>query len=157
MSYDLNLNELIGSQVGDAAEWRRRKAAEFPNDARNLRAAEELENLAAQIEGLEGSEIHQQLSALASQIDWSEANFSINEDLSAELRSIGFHGSYSSAAQFLEWYRDLLKEQLEEQLDAAVPVPSLDEQVENDPAVKAAKKAYEQTRAKALAEARKKL
>ena len=43
------------------AEWRRRKAEEFPEDTRNLKAAEELERLAAEIETLEHSEIHQQI------------------------------------------------------------------------------------------------
>jgi len=50
------------------------------------------------------------------------------------------------AIDLLEWYRDLLQEKLD-----------LDEQIENDPAVKAAKQAYDEARAKAYAEARKKL
>jgi hypothetical protein len=57
----------------------------------------------------------------------------------------------------LEWYRDLLRHKAHEYLDEAVPVPDLKEQVENDPAVKAAKHAYEAAQAKAYAEARKRL
>lgn len=57
--------------------------------------------------------------------------------------------------EFLEWYRDFLQEHLDEILDVAVPVPNLDEQVESDPSVKAAKQAYEEARAKAYGEARK--
>ena len=36
----------------------------------------------------------------------------VNETLSAELRSIGFHCSYDGA-RFLEWYRYLLRETLD--------------------------------------------
>jgi hypothetical protein len=59
--------------------------------------------------------------------------------------------------KFLEWYRDLLCDKLQDQIEKAVPAPSLDEQVANDPTVKAAKRAYDEAYAKALAEARKKL
>ena len=57
-----NLNTIIGYQVQSTAEWRREKAVQFPNDFRNLTAAEELERLAAQIEKLEGSDIHQRVA-----------------------------------------------------------------------------------------------
>jgi hypothetical protein len=60
MSDDLNM--IIGYQVQSTAEWRRDKARQFPDDARNLRAAEELEQLAAQIEKLEDSDIHQRVA-----------------------------------------------------------------------------------------------
>ena len=83
--------------------------------------------------------------------------FSFNEKVYAELRSIGFHTSYSGAGEFLEWYRNLLREELDEALDEALPVPDLAEEVKNHPAVKAAKEAYDQAYAKAYAEARKKL
>ena len=49
--------------------WRRRKAEEFPEDTRNLKAAEELERLAAEIETLEHSEIHQQICDMQERID----------------------------------------------------------------------------------------
>jgi hypothetical protein len=39
------LNEMIGYNVQNTADWRRRKADEFPNDTRNPVAAEELERL----------------------------------------------------------------------------------------------------------------
>jgi hypothetical protein len=62
MSDDLDLNLRIGYQVQSTAEWRREKALQFPDDMRNLRAAEELERLAVEIEALEGSDIHRQIS-----------------------------------------------------------------------------------------------
>jgi hypothetical protein len=47
MSNDLSLMEIVGYQVESSAEWRREKAGQFPRDShRNLRAAEELEQLA---------------------------------------------------------------------------------------------------------------
>jgi len=52
---------------------------------------------------------------------------------------------------------DLLREKLDEILDESVSVPDLKEQIENNPAVKAARQAYEEARAKAYAEARKRL
>jgi hypothetical protein len=145
------------------AEWRWEKAAQIPDDDRNEKAAKELERLADEIEPLKGSEIHRQIDE-ASQLfnnlmeanrDWSRWE-KIVEAVSEELRSIGFHGNHTGTS-LLEWYRDLLRNEAEYCLDEVVPVPDLDEQVENEPAVKAAKQAYEQIRAKALAEARKKL
>ena len=161
------LNEQIGYNVQGTAEWRRRKAEEFPDDTRNLQAAEELESIANEIETLdEGCPIHKQIveahEFLNNTIEacdgddpadsWRE----IVEAVSEELRSIGFHSSHSGIS-LLEWYRDLLREKAQERLDEAVPAPDLAEQVENDPAVKMAKQAYEEAKAKAYAEARKRL
>ena len=50
-----------------------------------------------------------------------------------------------------------LEEKLQDRLDEAIPVPDLNEQVANDPAVKAAKQVYDEALAKAYAEARKRL
>ena len=162
MSDDLNI--IIGYKVQDTAEWRRRKASEFPDDARNVVAAEQLERLAAEISALEGSELHGQIDEAEDGINriceikndsavWQD----VSETLSAELRSVGFHGGCSTGRELLEWYRDLLRENLHDLIERAVPVPDLDEQVANDPAVKAAKRAYDEAYAKALAEARKRL
>jgi hypothetical protein len=159
------LNVMIGYQVGSTAEWRRRKAEEFPDDRRNVKAAEELERLEAEIDRIGESEtIHLQIAELhdsLNAIDDGDGWLHIGEVVSEELRSIGFHGGYETGLKLLEWYRNLLQEQLDECLDEAeaeaVPVPNLDEQIENDPAVKAAKQAYDEARAKAYAEARKRL
>jgi hypothetical protein len=164
MSDDLNL--LIGYQVQSTADWRRGKAEQFPNDTRNLSAAEELERLAAQIEKLEGSDIHKRVRDLfdrAIAADEPDSWGEINEAVAAELRSIGFRRGYATAEQFLEWYCDRLEEEhrilIENKLSAiddGIPVPDLSEQAANDPAVKAAKQAYDEAFAKAYAEARKK-
>jgi len=154
------LNTMIGYQVESTAEWRRVKAEQFPDDRRNAVAAEELEKLAAQIDRIGESEpIHHQIAKLHETLDTADSSddawLKISETVSEELRLIGFHSGYATGLEFLEWYRDLLQEQLDEVLDEAVPVPKLDEQVENAPSVKAAKQAYEEARAKAYAEARK--
>ena len=161
-----DLNTIIGYQVQSTAEWRREKAVQFPNDFRNLTAAEELERLAAQIEKLEGSDIHQRVADIHDRFvaaDEPDGWIAIGEDLSAELRAVGFHSGYETGEQFLEWYCGRLEEGLrsliEDKLaavDDAVPAPDLSEQAANDPAVKAAKQAYDEAFAKAYAEARKK-
>jgi hypothetical protein len=153
-----HLNELIGYNVQGTAEWRLRKAEQFPDDTRNIRAAEELEQLAREISGLNGSEVERQIDEVHDSLireGWEDVWSELNEDVSAELRSIGFYNSYSSATKFLEWYRDLLTEKLQQKIEEVVPAPSLHDQVENDPGVKAAKQAYEEAYAQALAEARK--
>lgn len=158
------LSEQIGYNVENTADWRRRKAEEFPDDTRNLAAAEELERLAAEISGIpNGSEIERQISDAENSINGlpndilGEVTEEVVEAISDELRAIGFHTSYGAAQEFLEWYRDLLREKLHDAIEAAVPAPDLSELVENDPTVKAAKDAYDAARAKALAEARKTL
>jgi hypothetical protein len=128
-----------------------------------LEAAQELDRLAIQIEALEGSELHRQIEKAHDNINrlpdahstncWEE----VGEAVSEELRAIGFHSSYSTGVKFLEWYRDLLCDKFQDQIEKAVPAPSLDEEVANDPAVRAAERAYDEAYAKALTEARKKL
>jgi hypothetical protein len=162
MSEDLNM--VIGYEVQNTAEWRREKAKQFPDDTRNLRAAEELERLAAQIEQLEGSAIRERVRALYDRYR-AAANGSVDiyEDVSAELRAIGFHNGYATGEQFLEWYcgrledrhRSLVADKLSA-IDDAVPASDLAEEAANDPAVKALKQAYDEAFAKAYAEARQK-
>jgi hypothetical protein len=145
------------------AEWRWEKAAQFPGDARNEKAAKELERIAGEFELLKGSEIHQQIdeacqllnNLMDNERDWSHWE-KISEAVSDELRSIGFHTSHTGTS-LLEWYRDLLRDEAQECLDEIVPAPDLEQQVEDDPAVKAAREAYERAKAKAYAEARKRL
>jgi len=153
-----DLNELICFQVRHTAEWRRQKARQFPDDRRNLAAAEELERLAAEIESLKGSEVYEQIRVFVDQYSGLDIDeFSFNEKIYTELRLVGFHTSFSGAGDFLQWYSNLLREELDKALDEVLPVPDLAEEVKNHPAVKAAKEAYDQAYAKAYAEARKKL
>ena len=59
MSEDLYI--LIGYQVEVTADWRRRQAEYLPHDERNARAAKERERLAAEVDQLEGSSVHEQI------------------------------------------------------------------------------------------------
>ena len=156
---------IIGYQVQNTAEWRRDKAKQFPDDTRNLRAAEELERLAAQIDKLEDSDIHGRVRNAYDRYLAADGGGwdGIGEDVSAELRSIGFYNGYETGEQFLEWFCGRLEEAhrnlVESKLlaiDDAIPASDLSEQAANDPAVKAAKQAYDEAFARAYAEARQK-
>jgi hypothetical protein len=151
------------------AEWRRGKAEEFSNDSRNMEAAEELERLAKEVSELDGSEISQRIDQLEAMSD--DANYSMVEWLSEELRAVGFRTCYKDGAEFLKTYCERLEEEICEQEGQ-----TLADQVEGSEAVKAAKhvydeaakaakqaydeavrpakQAYEEARAKAYAEAR---
>jgi hypothetical protein len=179
MSDDERINEIIGYQVQHTAEWRRVKAEEFPDDPRNLEAAAALDRLAEEIADLNGSDLHQCIERMIEASDdfydfdpSADLDFELNEVVSAELRAIGFHAVYATGAEFLYWYCETFEELLRRRIFAAVngtpglhifaaddgtPVPSLADQVENDEAGQAAKRAYEEARAKAYAEARKRL
>jgi hypothetical protein len=166
------IKETIGFKVADTAEWRRAKALQFPDDTRNLEAAKELDQLAKEIDEIDKlkleesdlvSRFYELNDALNEMLDgstWESIHFEFEEIVSVELRSIGFHGGYESGEAFLRWYCDELEALLKSRInqdDGGIESPSLVEQVENDPDVKAAKQAYEAARAKALAEARKRL
>jgi len=138
------LNQMIGFQVEGTAEWRRQKVRQFPDDTRNLKAAEELERLSAEIDALSGSEIEKQISVAHDALNDhnDDAWIDINETVSAELRGLGFHSSYATATELLEFYRDLLHEKRDEQIET-----SMREQVEEDPAVRTAQAALEKAQA----------
>jgi hypothetical protein len=154
----MEITEFIAMQMESTADWRRGKAKEFPDDSRNLEAAEGLERLAEEINKLGNSETARRIDAAEAAED---ANYSLGEWLNEELRAIGFRTSYTNGAQFLEAYWTKLEEELRQRIDdedeMGIPAPDLKEQVENDPVVKAAREAYETARAEAYAEARKRL
>jgi len=120
--------KIIGYQVQNIADWRREKAWRSPDKLGNLTAVEELDKLAEQIKQLRwSSEIHQQIAELHNGVaDLGINRFEIwedvNEVVSAELRTIGFQNGYGTSQGFLEWYRDILKEKLHEQLNEIAPV-----------------------------------
>jgi hypothetical protein len=103
-----DLYTLIGYQVEVIADWRRRQVEYFPRNDQNMRAAKELERLAAEIEQLEGSSVHDQIRLATDRLkndDW----FAMSESVYAELRSVGFDSTYESGLRFLEWYCDRLR------------------------------------------------
>ena len=69
------------------AEWRREKARDFPEDARNLEAAELLEKLAAECRNTEAEGEHfKAWSAF-----WETEGYRASEAASSCLKEIGFH------------------------------------------------------------------
>jgi hypothetical protein len=96
-----DLYALIGYQLEATADWRRRQAEYLPNDHHNARAAKELERLAAEVDQLEGSSVHEEIRLAADRLkneDW----FAISKSVYAELRSVGFDSTYESGLRFLE-------------------------------------------------------
>lgn len=81
------------------AEWRRSKAEEFPEDTRNLEAAELLEELATDLRKLEGSDLHRQIDRITDLDD--DALFKWCEQSSEYQRQIGFSKCCPSATAYL--------------------------------------------------------
>jgi hypothetical protein len=61
-----------------------------------------------------------------------------------------------NSSSYLDEFEEKARRAINED-DNNIESPRLEEQIENDPAVKAAKQTYEEARAKAYAEARKRL
>jgi hypothetical protein len=90
-----DLYTLISYRVEATADWRRRQAEYFPHDDRNARAAKELERLAAEVDQLEGSSVHEQIRLATDRLkneDW----FAVSKSVYAELRSVGFDSTYEN-------------------------------------------------------------
>ena len=79
------------------AAWRRQKAHEFPNDARNLMAAEKLDHLAKSLDQCSGDIITAFLECFE---DESTGSHSV-ERWSEMLRQVGFSTSPDSAEELL--------------------------------------------------------
>lgn len=111
-----DLMKMFGYQVRGAAGWRSQQAKEFPADTRNQKAAEELKRLGAQIEGLSGSSIEEEISYLDARLSEVDRDHKIrtgiNGEMSRCLCSIGFYESYETGLSLVEWYRDLLQDKL---------------------------------------------
>ena len=81
------------------AYWRRKKAVEFPNDRRNLEAAEELERLAAELSLLEGSKLHVRLDKCFEDEDGVMISMSVINEI---LRQVGFSRWYGTGDELLQ-------------------------------------------------------
>jgi len=94
----IDIGMLVGFNVESSAEWRRRKADEFPGDAsRNNRAAEMLDRIAADLTALEGSELHRRLFEVSER---DSERFST--EVSELTRQVGYHAFPDAGAQFVE-------------------------------------------------------
>jgi hypothetical protein len=85
--------ELLRDDFLDTARWRREKAKEHPDDERNLRAAELLEELATSVDAV-APELLEAYMELGDDIRDSE----IHSDM---LRTIGFHWAPASGTEFV--------------------------------------------------------
>ncbi|MCH8917264.1 MAG: hypothetical protein IIC52_04330 [Proteobacteria bacterium] len=98
MENETALIEVLETGFLSTAEWRRQKAEEFPDDSRNLEAAEDLERLAASIGGMN-------TSIFAAYVDLHN-----DEDTAIEIsmledemrKGIGFHSSFATAEDFIK-------------------------------------------------------
>jgi hypothetical protein len=143
----LGIDEIVGFQVQSVADWRRRKAEQFPGDRRNFAAAAALDRLAAAITKLEGSELHRHIDALINLTHDADVYIKLNQAVSAALREFGLHVGAESGAAFLEWYYSELRK---------LPrYPVLAEQVEDSEAVRTAKRAHKEAYQRAFAGQRK--
>jgi hypothetical protein len=116
----LHIEEVIGLQVQEIAEWRWRKAEEFPDDPRNLEAAKELERLAAEIARLNGSPLHNRILELIDIVSEQGADdeaIDTIESTEAELHRVGFGGGFRTGAELLERYRNELEDRLRDSID----------------------------------------
>ncbi|SDH07880.1 hypothetical protein [Pelagibacterium luteolum] len=78
----------------DQAEWRERKAAEFPDDERNTAAAKHLRALAAT-----ANEVDQTLLTAAEELFEDAPDIEVWTEM---LRQEGFASEHSSAAEFVK-------------------------------------------------------
>jgi hypothetical protein len=102
---------LIGHAVRKTAEWRREQTQQCPHDSRNVKAAEQLERLAMEIDALAGSETERQLREVYEAVcllDDGGGWVDISATLSDALRSIGFHSDCRTGMELLGWYRNML-------------------------------------------------
>ena len=89
-----------------SAEWRREKAKQYPEDWRNIAAAELLDKIAMEVRAMEGSEIHCQISAAINERLDAKGDFgSFFEEWSDYKRRIGFW-EFPSGKEYLS---DMLK------------------------------------------------
>lgn len=84
------------------AEWRREKAAEYPEDPRNLEAAELFDKLAATADAIPQALLH----AYGALDDWRDCP----ELWGDHLRAVGFHAHPADATQFLADYIEAVKD-----------------------------------------------
>ncbi len=102
------------------AEWRRRKAEEYPEDDRNERAAKALAELAVEVRRLVGTPLGQEFEALQEKVYTAEWRGSdrLMEDENRHLSRIGFDSLPDTGEEYLrarmEIYAEALREAEEE-------------------------------------------
>ena len=109
--------------LDDTAEWRRRKAEEYPEDDRNGWAAEELPKLAAEVRQLAGTPLGQEFEDLQEKVYAAEWRGSdrLMEDEDRHRSRVGFDSFPDSGEAYIrdrmEIYAAALREAEEEALE----------------------------------------
>jgi hypothetical protein len=91
------LIEHIQSAFENSAEWRREKAHEYPDDHRNLKAAEQLDALANSVVNVSAACATQYAELFSGE---SGAHRAVEEEQEM-IRSVGFHRSWATAEEFI--------------------------------------------------------
>jgi hypothetical protein len=102
MVFDLNKATELGEQAEflkydflNTADWRRQKAIEYPDDNRNLEAAELHEQLASTVDQIEPALLEAYIKAR------EEGDFYAGETFSEMTRTVGFEWAPKTATEFL--------------------------------------------------------
>jgi hypothetical protein len=93
---DVILIEHLQTAFENSAEWRREKANEYPDDHRNREAAAQLDALAKSVESV-SAECAAQYAELCAGGD----AYRTVEEKQEMIRSIGFHGTWDTAEEFI--------------------------------------------------------
>src|SRR5690349_9945964 len=97
LDIEIDIATLVADNVSGTADWRSRKAVEYPDDTRKREAAEILEKIASDLLNLEGTEIHHQaVEAFENQPE------RFCEELSELTRQVGFWYVPETGTEFLE-------------------------------------------------------
>ena len=95
--------EHLQNEIENTAHWRREKAVEFPDDRRNLEAANLLEAMAATVADISPLLMRKYLAVWDHDDDnHDDGNMAATELHSDMLRAVGFSSAYKSATDFVE-------------------------------------------------------
>lgn len=79
------------------ADWREEKAKEYPEDRRNVQAANQLKSLAKSVGEIADEQLWERLDQV-----YAEGDIKVSEAQSQFFREIGFYSEYSNGHEFLE-------------------------------------------------------
>jgi hypothetical protein len=101
--------EWVIDQIESTADWRRRKAEEWPDDSRNTDAVKWLNELAEEVHKLAGTPLAARLEALNKLLNADDLS-SVVEWLSESLRRVGFSTAYGGVG-LIEELADVMEEE----------------------------------------------
>jgi hypothetical protein len=102
-------NNIFEDGLFYTAEWRRERAKEFPDDDRNIAAAELLEKLAAGADDIRGTDLERRYFKVLE----SDGHRCCEAEYES-LRAVGFHSWPANATEFFDGLVTKLEEKLED-------------------------------------------